>query len=109
MRHCTLILTAWSVPSNSEFGCGGPPEPSGPAPRSKLAALQRPASEAEQRVLRELVSAERARFTSDAEAAGALIRVGIAPVATDLDPVEVATWSQVGRALLNLHETITRP
>lgn len=39
----TLILTAWSVPSNSEFGCAGPPEPSGPAPRSKLAALQVPA------------------------------------------------------------------
>lgn len=37
-----------------------------------------------------------------------LLKVGIAPVSTDLDPIELAAWTSVCRVVLNLHETITR-
>jgi len=37
-----------------------------------------------------------------------LIRTGIAPVPGDIPPVELAAWTSVARAVLNLHETITR-
>jgi hypothetical protein len=34
--------------------------------------------------------------------------VGQAPVAKDVDAAELASWTSVARAILNLHETITR-
>ena len=37
-----------------------------------------------------------------------LLKVGYAPVPTDVDTAELAAWTHVARVLLNLHETITR-
>jgi hypothetical protein len=37
-----------------------------------------------------------------------LLTVGDAPVPKDIEPVELAAWTNVCRVILNLHETITR-
>jgi len=47
-------------------------------------------------------------YRADPHAAAALLKVGAAPVPGGLDPAELAAWTNVARALLNLHETITR-
>ncbi|HEV8377202.1 MAG TPA: DUF1553 domain-containing protein, partial [Tepidisphaeraceae bacterium] len=59
-------------------------------------------------VLQNLFEKHHKEFAADKTAAQKLISSGEAPVAKDLDPVEVAAWTSVSRALLNLHETITR-
>ncbi len=70
--------------------------------------VARPPKPAEVAVLVQLLTTQRAEHAGDPAAARALVAVGAAPVATDLDPVELAAWTGVARALLNLHETITR-
>jgi len=67
------------------------------SPRSKEAAI-----------LKRLYQSERARYAADRRAAEQVISVGAWPVAKDLDRAELAAWTAVARALLNLHETITR-
>ncbi|MCA9025645.1 MAG: DUF1553 domain-containing protein [Planctomycetaceae bacterium] len=47
-------------------------------------------------------------FSDHPSEAKALITEGNAPVATDLNAVELAAWTSVARVVLNLHETITR-
>jgi hypothetical protein len=47
-------------------------------------------------------------YAANPEAAEALSRVGLAPRDENLDAVERAAWTSVARALLNLHEAITR-
>ena len=49
-----------------------------------------------------------ARFGRDRAAAEKLLAVGASPRKADLDPVELAAWTNVARVILNLHETITR-
>ena len=44
----------------------------------------------------------------DTAAAKAFLKSGSSAVPTDLDPAELAAWTDIARALLNLHETITR-
>jgi hypothetical protein len=48
------------------------------------------------------------RYSDDVEAATQLIGVGDLPVPDDIAPAELAAWTTVARAILNLHETITR-
>jgi hypothetical protein len=71
-------------------------------------ALSRPPDAKETEILRRLYHSRRARYSTDRAAAERLIRVGEAPVPTDLDAAELAAWASVARAILNLHETITR-
>ncbi len=59
-------------------------------------------------VLRALLEKQRARFTSDRDAVPRLIGVGASPAGRELDPTELAAWTVVTHALLNLDETITR-
>jgi len=47
------------------------------------------------------------RYQADPESAAKLAGVGLASAAT-LDPVTVAAWTTVARALLNMSETVTR-
>ena len=47
-------------------------------------------------------------YRADAEAAGKLLAVGLIRSPSGLDPAELAAWTQAARALLNLHEAITR-
>ena len=73
-----------------------------------------------QRILNRLPSAEEAallanlhadqleRYQNSPEEAAKLLKVGMNPAPADLDPVQLAAMTAVTRALLNLHETITR-
>ena len=71
-------------------------------------ALSRPPSEQESTILREHVDALRNTFADDPSAAGKLLDVGITPPADDLDPVELAIWTEAARAIFNVSEFITR-
>jgi hypothetical protein len=71
-------------------------------------ALQREPTAAELTLITQLHTETRKKYTADKAAATALLKVGQAPVPAGLDPVELASFTAVTRALLNLHETITR-
>lgn len=71
-------------------------------------ALGRQPSSAERTVLLTLYRKNLAQFQRDAQAARALLKVGDAPISPDLPAAQVAAMTTVTRAILNLHETITR-
>jgi hypothetical protein len=73
-----------------------------------LRALSRPPSADETRVLSAYFAKERARYRNDPTAARALLTVGFHPPAKSLDPADLAAWTQVARAILNLPEWVTR-
>lgn len=69
-------------------------------------AVSRNAVAEEQQVLKELVEAQLADFRQEPERARKLLGVGFAGVPTDLDPVELAAWTGVARAVMNKHEFV---
>ena len=71
-------------------------------------AVSRKAVREEQQVLTELIEAQLAEFRSDPERARKLLGVGFAEVPADLDPVELAAWTGVARAVMNKHEFVMR-
>jgi hypothetical protein len=71
-------------------------------------ALSRTPTEPERAALRRLLDAARFDFASNPSAALELRSTGLAPVPEHLNPAELAAWTAVCRAILNLHETITR-
>lgn len=71
-------------------------------------ALSRAPQPEELAILRTLFDKHLAEFTQDLAAAAAYLSVGSSPPPTGLDPAVLAAWTNVARALLNLHETITR-
>ncbi|MBM3873291.1 MAG: DUF1553 domain-containing protein [Verrucomicrobia bacterium] len=71
-------------------------------------AVARPPTAEEAHVLRQLFEQQRTRYRADPAGARALVSTGEAPVAADLPEAELAAWTAVSRALLNLHETVTR-
>lgn len=71
-------------------------------------ATSRAPLDAESKLLGELLAESRARFTADRDAAEKLLSVGQAPRSTELDAAELAAWTSVCRAVLNLHEAISR-
>jgi mono/diheme cytochrome c family protein len=73
--------------------------------RQALARKPRPAELA---ALRSLLQKHRAEFRQNRDAAKDYLKVGFSPVPPELDAAELAAWTDVARALLNLHETITR-
>jgi mono/diheme cytochrome c family protein len=72
-------------------------------------ALQREPTANDARVLYALLRQEQVEFGHDPAAARKFVAVGQAATAGDLSPVELAAWTQVARAILNLPELITRP
>jgi hypothetical protein len=72
------------------------------------AALQRDATTEEIGILASLYEQHRKHYEAHAKDAQAVLGVGYAPVSKDMVPAEVAAWTSVARAILNLHETITR-
>ncbi len=85
----------------------------GATPRAKIAwafarAVSRPPTADEAKLLEGLLTKQRARYAKDEVAARELVSTGAAPVPKDLPVVEHAAWTSVARAILNLHETITR-
>jgi mono/diheme cytochrome c family protein len=71
-------------------------------------ALARPPAEQEKAVLLDLVAKHGAEYANNPEAAAVLLSTGQQPMPEDLDAKELAAWTSVARAILNLHETITR-
>ncbi len=83
----------------------------GLSPREGIArafgiVLSRKPSSHEVGILYQLHADQVARFSEDPAAAKALLEVGLAQ-APETTP-ELAAWTSVSRAILNLHETITR-
>ena len=71
-------------------------------------ALQRTPSSQEIATLEELLNKHLADYRATPVAAEALLSVGLTPAADQLSKPELAAWTNVARAILNLHETITR-
>lgn len=71
-------------------------------------ALNRGPRREEQNQLRRLLEADWQEFQAHPDRAGQLLKTGLRPFAPGLDVPELAAWTSVGRAVLNLHETIVR-
>ena len=71
-------------------------------------AVNRKPAPAEHKILAELHQKSLNHFKAAPQSAKELIRVGESPLATDVKPAELAAMTTVARAILNLHETITR-
>ncbi|HVR72329.1 MAG TPA: PSD1 and planctomycete cytochrome C domain-containing protein [Vicinamibacteria bacterium] len=72
-------------------------------------ALSRSPRAEEGRILGGLLRDHAAQYRADPRSAAQLAGAGQAPVPKDLDVVELAGWTSVARAILNLPEVITRP
>ncbi len=82
-------------------------------PRQRIArawqtAVSRPAQDREIELLITLLETNRRTYEQDPLAALALMEVGMYPTHADDDPVEIAAWTAVARAIFNLNEFITR-
>ena len=71
-------------------------------------ALARKPSEKEKSTLQAFLNRERERFKNEENQAEALLSVGLHYPDPDLPRVELAALTSLSRAILNLHETITR-
>lgn len=71
-------------------------------------ALDRKPRPEESAVLAELYAKHAAEYASDQAAAKDLLSIGDHPIDSTIEPAELAAWTSVARAILNLHETITR-
>lgn len=71
-------------------------------------ALSRKPDAAERQVLENLLATTRSEYESNAPAALALLGVGLKAAPKEIAPVELASWTAVTRAILNLSETTTR-
>ena len=78
------------------------------AAKAFLTALGRPATDGETTILAGYHASELTRFTAQPDAATAFLKVGSLPNPPDLPPVQLAAATSLARAVLNLHETITR-
>ena len=70
--------------------------------------LARAPGDKELSTLGKLLENQRARYKVAPVEAEKLAGAGEAPMAAGLDAIEVASWTAVCRAVLNLHETLTR-
>jgi hypothetical protein len=59
-------------------------------------------------VLRDLVTKHLEEYRKDGSAAKEILGVGARPADGTLDAAELAAWTSAARAILNLHEMITR-
>ncbi|MCU0704101.1 MAG: PSD1 and planctomycete cytochrome C domain-containing protein [Fimbriiglobus sp.] len=71
-------------------------------------ALSRPAKPVEKETLAALLSKHREQYTADAKAAEDALKTGAKPANAKLDKAELAAWTSVTRAILNLHAVVTR-
>ena len=71
-------------------------------------ALAREPHDAERKLLTQLYENHKQKYAADEEAAKALLSAGEYQRPADLPLAETAAWTSVARAILNLHETISR-
>ena len=76
--------------------------------RAYLYAVSRRPDDLERKILLRLLESDRRVYKADLGAAKLLVQTGLAPVADDLDVAELAAWTGVARAILNVNETMTR-
>jgi len=70
--------------------------------------LAREPSEQEIAILQSLLAKHREGYAKDRQDSKKLIAVGESPVCNNIEASELAAWTNVARAILNLHETMTR-
>jgi hypothetical protein len=70
--------------------------------------LARKPTTKERKTLKAFLERERARFQNEENQAEAFLKVGLRIPDSDHPPVELAALTSMSRAILNLHETITR-
>lgn len=70
--------------------------------------IQRKASADEVDVLLDLLKDNRQSYQGRPEATQVLLSIGIRPASTHIDAIELASWTQICRAILNMSETTTR-
>jgi Protein of unknown function (DUF1553)/Protein of unknown function (DUF1549)/Concanavalin A-like lectin/glucanases superfamily/Planctomycete cytochrome C len=71
-------------------------------------AVARSATEAEKKLLTEVLEAAKQKFSSNSANAQSLIATGATPPDSSIDPAELAAWTIVASTLLNLDETISK-
>lgn len=71
-------------------------------------AVSRSATDDELHVLQDLFTSHLAQYEADPAAAAGMLSVGAKPAAEDIPKPELAAWTSVARAILNLHEVMTR-
>ncbi len=71
-------------------------------------ALDREPTKEERQILEDLYRKSFAEFRRDPSGAASFVHTGESPVPVNLDPAELAAMTTVARAILNLHEMITR-
>jgi len=76
--------------------------------RAYRLAVSRSPDDEERAWLKELYDLNRREYSQNPAAARKLLETGIAPVPDGMDPVKLASWTAVARAVLNLNETVTR-
>ena len=72
------------------------------------ALLQRKPHAEEHKLLKALYDRQLKRYIQSPQEANALLKVGLHPAGREANPMDLAAFTSVTRALLNLHETITR-
>jgi len=85
----------------------------GSEPKSRLTwgwrqVLDRAPRPEEFQTIEALLEKQLTEYRADPAAAQALLKIGQAPAPAEIDPAELAAWTNIARVLLNLHETITR-
>lgn len=70
--------------------------------------LSRSPDSEEQDAVFSLLKETRSAYQQDPESASELIKIGRSRAPQNIDPIELASWTAVARALLNLSETVTR-
>ena len=71
-------------------------------------ATGRAAKPVEIAALRGLLDRQRAALEQNADASGEPIKIGLAPAPAEIPRADLASYTAVARAILNLHETVTR-
>jgi len=71
-------------------------------------ALLRPVQPREAEVLVRIYEKHLAEYQKDSAAAESLLKIGEYPTPPDMNHTELAAWTSVARAILNLHEAVTR-
>jgi hypothetical protein len=71
-------------------------------------AVSRKPDAVERKVLTGLLESQSRFYKSDPEAVARLLKTGVSPVPVNINKSDLAAWTAVARAVLNLNETITR-
>lgn len=71
-------------------------------------AVSRRPNSSEQAVLSELYETSYQEYVADKESAKQILGIGQAPVSKKIPPEQLAAWTTVARAILNMSETISR-